>query len=94
MVRVPLSTIALDQSESEKLLSHCKKLMATNHCITLAKGSCNKTVISLGSVGSAGSSVPRSTVPQISPTRNIGKSIGRGCHLEYSIHSKGLARSC
>ena len=53
MVRVPLSTITLDQSEDEKLLSHFKRLMATNYCITLAKGSCN-IVIYLGSVGSAG----------------------------------------
>ena len=31
--------------------------MATNYFITLAKGNCNNTVISLGSVGSAGSAV-------------------------------------
>ena len=29
-----------------------KKLMGTNYFITLAKGSCNNTVISLASVGS------------------------------------------
>ena len=47
------------------------KLIVTNYFITLAKGSCNKMVISLGSVGSSGSAVPRSAVPQISLTRKI-----------------------
>ena len=51
--------------QARKSLSHCKKSIVTNYFITLAKGSCNKTVISLGSVGSA---VPRSAVRQISLT--------------------------
>ena len=62
---VQSSTIALDQSAGEKSSSHCKKLIVTNYFIMLAKGSCNKTVISLGSVGSAGSTVARSAVLQI-----------------------------
>ena len=68
---VQSSTIALDQSAGEKSPSHCKKLIVTNYFIVLAKGSCNKTVISLGSVGSAGSTgsaVVRSAVLQISVT--------------------------
>ena len=36
---VLLSTIALDQSTGEKSTSHCKKLIATNYFITLAKDS-------------------------------------------------------
>ena len=47
-----LSTIALEQSGGEK----------STVTVTLAKGSCNKTAISLGSAGPA---VPRSAVPQI-----------------------------
>ena len=47
---VLLSTKALDQSAGEKSLSHSKKLIVTYYFITLAKGRCNKTVISLGSV--------------------------------------------
>ena len=46
--------------------------MATNYFITLAKGSCDKTVISSGSAGSTGSTgsvVPRSAVPHISLTQ-------------------------
>ena len=77
---VQSSTIALDQSAGEKSRSHCKKLIVTNYFIMLAKGSCNKTVISLGSLGSvgyvgsvgsagsAGSAVARSAVLQISVT--------------------------
>ena len=62
---VQSSTIALDQSAGEKSPSHCKKLIVTNYFIILAEGSCNKRVISLGSVGSA---VARSAVLQISVT--------------------------
>ena len=47
----------------------------------LAKGNCNKTVISLGSEGSAGSAasaVPRNAVPQISLTHlTVGSSCSR-----------------
>ena len=72
---VLLSTIALDQSAGEKSLSYCKKVIANNCFITLAKSSCNRTVISLPSAGSAvfagsaGSAVPRSAVPRISLTQ-------------------------
>ena len=45
------------------------QLIATNYFITLAKGSCNTTVISLRSSGSAGTAVPRSAVPLISLPR-------------------------
>ena len=44
------------------------QLILTSYFVTLAKGSCKKTVISLGSAGSAGSAVPRNAVPQISLT--------------------------
>jgi len=44
--------------------------MITNIFITLAKGSCNKTAISLGS---GGPEVPRSAGPQISLQKNLVK---------------------
>ena len=66
---VLLSTIALDQSAGEKLLSYCKKIVVTNYFITLAKGSCNKNSnffrfhrLAVGSAGSAASTVLRSVV--------------------------------
>ena len=62
---VQSSTIALNQSAGEKSPSHCKKLIVTNYFIILAERSCNKRVISLGSVGFA---VGRSAVLQISVT--------------------------
>ena len=43
-VTVLLSTIALDQLAGEKSPCHCKKSIVTNYFITLAEGSCNKTV--------------------------------------------------
>ena len=43
-VTVLLWTIALDQSAGEKSPCHCKKSVVTNYFITLAEGSCNKTV--------------------------------------------------
>ena len=46
-------------STVEKLLSYYKKIIVTNYFSMLAKGGCNKTVFSLGSVGSADSAVPR-----------------------------------
>ena len=56
-------------------------MIVTNNFIKLPKGSCNKTVISLGSVSSAcsaGSAVPRSAVLQINLTR-----IGTRAYLLY-----------
>ena len=66
-------------STVEKLLSYYKKIIVTNYFSMLAKGGCNKTVFSLGSVGSAdsavprfrGSVVPRSAVLQILPIARI-----------------------
>ena len=49
-----------------RVIMHCKKNYY--YFITLAKGSCNKTVISLGSVCFAGSAGSAPAVPQISLT--------------------------
>ena len=66
---VLLSTTALDQSAGEKSLRyHEKIIIVTNYFdhISQFKVVVIKTVISLGFVGSAGSTVPWSAVPQIS----------------------------
>ena len=60
---VNLSTNQRVRNRSVTVKTYCDYLF-----YHVSQGSCNKTVISLGSVGSAGSPVPRSAILQISLT--------------------------